>query len=48
VIQLQVVVTMLLAVVLLKEEFTVLQLIGTILMLGGSFGTLLQAGEVCG
>jgi drug/metabolite transporter (DMT)-like permease len=39
VIQLQVVVTMLLAVVLLKEEFTVLQLIGTILMLGGSFGT---------
>jgi drug/metabolite transporter (DMT)-like permease len=42
VIQLQVVVTMLLAVVLLKEEFTVLQLIGTILMLGGSFGTQLH------
>lgn len=33
---------MLLAVVLLKEEFTVLQLIGTILMLGGSFGTQLH------
>lgn len=42
IIQLQVVVTMLLAVVLLKEEFTVLQAIGTALMLGGSFGTQLH------
>lgn len=42
IIQLQVVVTMLLAVVLLKEEFTVLQAIGTVLMLGGSFGTQLR------
>lgn len=42
VIQLQVVVTMLLAVVLLNEEFTVLQAIGTVLMLGGSFGTQLH------
>lgn len=42
VIQLQVVVTMLLAVVLLKEEFTVLQAIGTVFMLGGSFGTQLH------
>lgn len=42
VVQLQVIVTMLLAVVLLKEEFTVLQAIGTVLMLGGSFGTQLH------
>lgn len=42
IIQLQVVVTMLLAVVLLKEEFTVLQAVGTVLMLGGSFGTQLH------
>jgi len=42
IVQLQVVVTMLLAVVLLKEEFTVLQAIGTVLMLGGSFGTQLH------
>lgn len=44
IIQLQVVVTMLLAVALLKEEFTVLQAIGTVLMLGGSFGTQLHKG----
>lgn len=42
IIQLQVVVTMLLAVVLLREEFTVLQAFGTVLMLGGSFGTQLH------
>jgi len=42
IVQLQVIVTMLLAVVLLKEEFTVLQAIGTVLMLAGSFGTQLH------
>lgn len=45
IVQLQVVVTMLLAVVLLKEEFTVLQAIGTVLMLAGSFGTQLHRSE---
>jgi drug/metabolite transporter (DMT)-like permease len=39
IIQLQVVVTMLLAVVAMHEPFTVLQSIGTVLMLGGSFST---------
>ncbi|MEH2514376.1 drug/metabolite transporter (DMT)-like permease [Nitrobacteraceae bacterium AZCC 1564] len=43
VVQLQVVVTMLLAVVLMKEPFTVLQLFGTILMLAGSFATQLHS-----
>lgn len=43
VVQLQVLVTMLLAVVLMKEPFTVLQLLGTILMLGGSFATQLHS-----
>jgi drug/metabolite transporter (DMT)-like permease len=39
IIQLQVVVTMLLAVVAMHEPFTLLQAIGTVLMLGGSFST---------
>lgn len=43
VVQLQVVVTMLLAVVLMKEPFTVLQSLGTILMLAGSFATQLHS-----
>ncbi|WP_424631117.1 EamA family transporter [Bradyrhizobium sp. SYSU BS000235] len=43
VVQLQVLVTMLLAVVLMKEPFTVLQLSGTILMLAGSFATQLHS-----
>src|SRR4051812_39208580 len=43
IIQLQVVVTMLLAVIALHEPFTVLQAIGTVLMLGGSFSTQRQA-----
>lgn len=43
VVQLQVVVTMLLAVVLMKEPFTVLQLFGTVLMLAGSFATQLHS-----
>jgi drug/metabolite transporter (DMT)-like permease len=42
VVQLQVVVTMLLAVLLLRERFTVLQGLGTVLMLGGSFAAQLQ------
>jgi drug/metabolite transporter (DMT)-like permease len=44
IIQLQVVITMLLAVVALHEPFTVLQALGTILMLGGSFSTQRQPG----
>jgi drug/metabolite transporter (DMT)-like permease len=44
IIQLQVVITMLLAVVALHEAFTVLQAVGTILMLGGSFSTQRQPG----
>lgn len=43
VVQLQVVITMLLAVVLMKEPFTVLQLLGTIVMLAGSFATQLHS-----
>src|SRR5690242_7335146 len=39
VVQLQVVVTMLLAVLTMNEPFSVLQLIGTVLMLAGSFAT---------
>jgi drug/metabolite transporter (DMT)-like permease len=42
IIQLQVVVTMLLAVVAMHEPFTLLQAIGTVLMLGGSFSTQRQ------
>jgi drug/metabolite transporter (DMT)-like permease len=43
VIQLQVAVAMLLAVVALHEPFTVLQAIGTVMMLGGSFSTQQQS-----
>jgi drug/metabolite transporter (DMT)-like permease len=45
IIQLQVVVTMLLAVVAMHEPFTVLQAIGTVLMLGGSFSTQRPPGQ---
>lgn len=45
VIQLQVPVAMVLAVVTLDEKFTVLQLIGSVLMLGGSFVTQSKATE---
>jgi drug/metabolite transporter (DMT)-like permease len=45
VVQLQVPFAMLLAVVMLDEEFTVLQAIGTALMLGGSFITQGRAGK---
>ena len=45
VVQLQVPFAMLLAVIALHEEFTVLQAIGTALMLGGSFITQANAGK---
>ena len=45
VVQLQVPFAMLLAVVMLHEKFTVLQAIGSALMLGGSFITQANAGE---
>jgi drug/metabolite transporter (DMT)-like permease len=45
IVQLQVPVTMILAVAMLGEKFTVLQLIGSVLMLGGSFVTQSKATE---
>ena len=45
VVQLQVPVAMLLAVLTLREKFTVLQLAGSVLMLGGSFITQSNAGK---
>lgn len=45
VVQLQVPVAMMLAVATLHEKFTVLQLIGSVLMLGGSFVTQSQTGK---
>ncbi|MBO0735344.1 MAG: DMT family transporter [Alphaproteobacteria bacterium] len=45
VVQLQVPVAMMLAVATLHEKFTVLQLIGSVLMLGGSFVTQSKAGK---
>jgi drug/metabolite transporter (DMT)-like permease len=48
VVQLQVVVAMLLAVVTMHEPFTGLQAIGTILMLGGSFVTQSHASNLAG
>jgi drug/metabolite transporter (DMT)-like permease len=45
VVQLQVPFAMLMAVVILHEKFTVLQAIGSVLMLGGSFITQAKAGE---
>ena len=45
VVQLQVPVAMLLAVAMLHEQFTVLQVIGSVLMLGGSFVTQTRSGK---
>jgi drug/metabolite transporter (DMT)-like permease len=45
VVQLQVPFAMLLAVAMLHEQFTVLQVIGSVLMLGGSFVTQTKSGE---
>ena len=45
VVQLQVAVAMMLAVALLHEKFTVLQVIGSVLMLGGSFVTQTRSGK---